>query len=196
MKKYTSICPAAICAVSILLIVTLQGSTLSQTATRSRVIELYAAAAEDPPVLELLSIEVRGFPVSLSKPFTADAQWLKQMTIHLRNVSGKPIRCFNFGGGLDERLDQISEPGESFKGGITWKFGECVVAGSQAKRNRSLQPNASVELSYADVAAWAKLPQKQDKGRSYAKLSIGAPYVQFSDGSDTRSGGIKTQPPN
>ncbi len=194
-RNYFSPFSAAICVGSIFLFATMQANTFSQTPTRARQIELNAAAAEDPPVLELLSIEVRGFPVSLSQRFTADDGWLQQMTIQVRNISGKPIRCFNFGGGLIERLDEVSQPGESFKQGITWAYGRCKEDNSKAQSSRSLQPNAIVELTYHDVAAWVKLRRAQEKGR-YAKLAIGPPYVEFTDGSEARSGGIKTKQNN
>src|SRR5829696_1108226 len=54
---------------------------------------------EDVP-LEIVGIRIAGRPVILGQPFAADSSWLKQMTLRVKNISGKPILAFGVGAGL------------------------------------------------------------------------------------------------
>jgi hypothetical protein len=53
----------------------------------------------DVVAVEIIEIKVAGVPVTLGKPFTAGEDWLRDLTVRVRNVSAKPIiwASMNFG---------------------------------------------------------------------------------------------------
>ncbi|HWS99751.1 MAG TPA: hypothetical protein VN256_05700 [Pyrinomonadaceae bacterium] len=79
----------------------------------------------DVVAVEIIEIKVAGVPVTLGKPFTAGEDWLKDLTVRVRNVSAKPIIWASMSFGLPEaksdrdgRQGYMGFPLEYMRGGI------------------------------------------------------------------------------
>src|SRR6266436_5636191 len=61
---------------------------------------------DDEVSLELVEIKISGRSIALDKPFDADDDWLKKMTLRVKNVGTKPLVAFGVGGGLLHHVDE------------------------------------------------------------------------------------------
>jgi len=151
-----------------------------------RIIPFPAWAAshdEDEEVpLELVGLEVAGMPVVLGQPFAAGDDWLKETTLRVRNISGKPIAAFSVGGGLLDAADEELAVSASFAYGIGWDWGKWFDPEKKEAATTVFEPGEVVELSRGNVGerTW-KVLAARNRG-SFSKLKFMAPGVQYADG--------------
>ena len=138
---------------------------------------------EDEEVpLELIEIKVAGRPVTLGQPFAADGSWLKNMTLRVKNISGKPILAFGVGGGLLGGVDEELPPYASFQYGVNWQWGKESRRRKRKPNVPVIRPGEIVELSYANVDGLTrKILAKEGEG-AFCKLKFMAPGVLYADG--------------
>jgi hypothetical protein len=138
---------------------------------------------DDEVSLELVEIKIAGKPIALDKPFDADDNWLKNMTLRVKNIGTKPIVAFGVGGGL---LPGIAEelPGyASFQYGIAWNWGNNFNPDKDKHHGPVLNVGDSVELSYANVSGLTRRVLAKEGEGAYCKLKFMAPAIQYADGS-------------
>ena len=70
--------------------------------------------------LELVEIKIVSNPIALDKPFEADDNWLKNMTLRVKNIGTKPIVAFGVGGGLHHGVAEELSMHASFDYGMAW----------------------------------------------------------------------------
>ena len=138
---------------------------------------------EDEEVpLELVEIKVAGRPVILGQPFASGGDWLKNMTLRVKNISNKPILAFGVGGGLLGGLEEELPPYASFQYGVNWQWGKESRRRKRRPNEPVLKPGEIVELSYANVDEFTrKVLGKEGKG-TFRKLKFMAPGVLYADG--------------
>src|SRR5262245_41712229 len=84
-----------------------------------RIIRFEKAKEDDDEVyLELLSVKVGDKEVPLNEPFTVGANWLKDLKLRVKNISGKTIECAEVSFGILEGIDDRLEPQMSW--GWVW----------------------------------------------------------------------------
>jgi hypothetical protein len=139
---------------------------------------------EDEEVpLELVEIKVSGKPVVLGRQFDADENWLKNLTLRIKNISNKPITAFGVGGGLLVGVDEELPPHASFRDGIGWRWGKEFDPKKRKSEGTVLKPGEVVELTYANVDALTRKVLAKEGEGAFCKLKFMAPGVQYQDGS-------------
>ena len=132
--------------------------------------------------LELVEIKVAGNPVLLGQPFDADEDWVKKMTLRVKNISNKPIVAFGVGGGLLTSIDEELPPYASFQYGIGWNWGKGFNPAKEKLRGAVLKPGEVVELSYVNVDQLTRKVLAQAGEEAFCKLKFMAPSIQYADG--------------
>lgn len=153
--------------------------------------EWSAASDEDEIALELAEIRVGGRPIILGQAFDADENWLKNMTLRVKNISKKAIVAFGLGGGLLEGINEELKPYASFQYGIGWKWGKQFAPEKGKPKGTTLKPGETLELSYANVDQLTrKVLAKAGEG-VFCKLQFMAPAIQYADGTVDSSPGMR-----
>lgn len=120
--------------------------------------------------IELIEIKVSGSPIVLGKTFIADADWLKYLTVKVKNVSDKPILSVGVGFMIPESK-------------ISFYLSYQEAIGVRVDKN--LMPGEEAELSRNDEH------YKKDSERITSKIGnseinkvlIGVTRVEFANGS-------------
>lgn len=130
--------------------------------------------------LQLLEITIEGRPITCGQPFVADIDWLKGLTLKIRNVSGKTIKYIRISFTVPEAKFKDSTLGfaleygkEEFSDGVKLSYGP-----------ERLMPGAETEL-VNDVARYNRyrdLLAKEGGSTDLTKAFIGMTYVRFDDG--------------
>lgn len=120
------------------------------------------SADEDSNCLvKLVDVRIGNQQITSGKPFVADENWMKNLKVRIRNVSGKPFVSVGVSFGLLEGLYEELAPSASWG----WKFGFYRgKASNPYDENRKisdvvvLKPNEEIELTFDD------LPELQKSG--------------------------------
>jgi hypothetical protein len=137
--------------------------------------------------LELIEIRVAGKPVVLGQPFDADENWLKNMTLRVKNISDRPIVAFGVGGGLLSGVDEELPPSASFRDGIAWNWGKAFDPGKGRPTGAVLKPGETVELSYMHESELMRKNLTKEEWGPFCKLKFMAPAIQYVDGTEAAS---------
>jgi hypothetical protein len=133
-------------------------------------------------ILELVEIRIAGRRITPNLPFEAGENWLKDMTLLVKNIGKKPIVFLSIGGGLIEGIDEELPPYASYRYGISWGYGKAFEPKKQKPQRIALRPGAIVELSYVNVGQiYRKILAEAGEG-AFCKLNFMAPAVQYLDG--------------
>ena len=143
---------------------------------------------DDEVSLELVEVKIAGKVIALGKPFDADDNWLKDMTLRVKNIGTKPIVAFGVGGGLLHGVAEELPMYASFKYGIAWNWGSNVNSDKQKHRRPVLNPGDTIELSYANVDSLTRRVLAKEGGGVFRKLKFMAPAIQYADGSSVGLG--------
>jgi hypothetical protein len=173
-------------SISILCVaVVLIGVTVATAQTKTRLLPFPAWSLDDTDdevSLELVEIKIAGKRIGLDKSFEADENWLKNMTLQVKNVGTKPIVAFGIGGGLLTRIDEELPAYASFEYGIGWTWGKQFDPDKEKSKSTTLKPGEIVELAYRNVDSLTrKVLAKAGEG-TFCKLKFMAPGIQYADG--------------
>lgn len=141
-------------------------------------------SSEDPDkiVLELIEVRVAGKPINLDERFEANENWIKQMTLVIKNVSKRSIAVIGLGGELLEGIDKELKDYQSFPYSISWTFGKQFDVDKEKPRGPILKPGETIELNYTNVDLTnIKLISNVEEG-TFCKLKFMFPVVQYEDG--------------
>ena len=141
---------------------------------------------DDKVCLELVEIKIAGQPIVLDKPFDAADNWLKNMTLRVKNVGTKPIVFFNVGGGLFRRVDEELAWDASWQYVIEWNWGKRFNPEKEKPKKRGLEPGESVELTYTNVDSFNRgtLGLVKEGEGAFCKLEFAPPAVEYIDGTE------------
>jgi len=98
---------------------------------------------DDSPVLQVLGLKIGERSVALNEIFVADANWLKELKVTVRNVSDKDMRCVGIWLGVLDGLDTKLTPRESWGWKINYTNGQCTPRKSSSS---VLRKGESVDL--------------------------------------------------
>jgi hypothetical protein len=138
---------------------------------------------DDEVSLELVGINLAGKPIALDKPFDADENWLKNMTLRVKNVGTKPIVAFGVGGGLLRGVTEELPDHASFEYGVGWNWGKNFNPDKEKHHGPVLNVGDTIELSYADVDALTRRVLAKEGEGAFCKLKFMGPAIQYADGS-------------
>jgi len=129
--------------------------------------------------LELVEITVEGRPVICGQPFIAGTDWLKSLTLKIRNVSTQPIKFIRISFYVPEAKFKDSflgfslEYGRETSDGVSLSYGtERLMPGTETELARS----ADAYYRYRDTVA------KGGVNTDFTKAFIGLTYLRFEDG--------------
>lgn len=105
-------------------------------------------------LIELVNVEIAGQKIASDKTFVADAGWLKNLKVRVKNVSGKPLVFVGVSFGMIEGLYEELAPSASWGWGFGLYRGQASNP-NDAERKTSkhiiLKPNKEIELTFADL---------------------------------------------
>ena len=137
---------------------------------------------DDEASLELVEIRIAGKPIALENTFAADDNWLKNMTLRVKNIGTKPIVAFGVGGGLLHGVTEELPMYASFEYGIAWNWGKHFNPDKEKHRGPVLNVGDTIELSYTNVDALTRRVLAHDGEGAFCKLKFMAPAIQYADG--------------
>ncbi len=174
------------------ILIVLLFATLAFTQTQDRRIVFDRANCDDPAAeskdkdsdcfVELISVHIGNQTITSGKPISADENWLKELRVRVRNVSGRSFVAFGVAFGVIEGLYQELGPYES------WGWGFALYRGKfsnpdDKKRKISkvvvLKPNEETELNFAN---YDPLFPVADLSRKMRQIVLRYAFVEFRNG--------------
>jgi hypothetical protein len=166
--------------------IVLIGIQVATAQTKKRLIPVPAwslDSTDEAVSLELLEIKIAGKPIALDQAFDADDNWLKNMSLRVKNIGTKPIVAFGIGGGLLHGVAEELPIHASFDYGIAWNWGNNFNPDKEKHHGPVLSVGDTVELSYANVDALTRRVLAKEGEGAFCKLKFMAPAIQYVDGS-------------
>jgi hypothetical protein len=171
---------------SLFVAIVLMVAQVAAAQTKKRLIPFPAWALDDTDEevsLELIEIKIAGKSIPLDQPFEADDNWLKNMSLRVKNIGTKSIVAFGVGGGLLQGTDEELPAYASFQYGVAWNWGKNFNPDKGKHHGPALGAGDTVELSYANVSALTRRVLAKEGEGSFCKLKFMAPAIQYADGS-------------
>ena len=176
-------CPKSISILCIAVVLIAAHAVTAQTTKRLIPFPSWSADDTDDEVsLELVEIKIAGKPIALDQSFDADANWLKNMTLTIKNIGTKPIVAFGVGGGLLHGVDEELPMYASYQYGIGWDWGRNFKPDKERPKGSALKPGETVELTYANVSSLYRQTLAKEGEGAFRKLKFMAPGIQYADG--------------
>jgi hypothetical protein len=132
----------------------------------------------DIKALEIVEIEVENNPISLGESFSASDDWLRYLTIRVKNISGKPISSIRISLSLPETKN------EERTFGFSLEYGKALSTGIDYGIQKPIMPNEELEL-FRNEAHYQRGLQTiaQRSGLThFSEVLIDSTVVQFEDG--------------
>lgn len=129
--------------------------------------------------LEITSFKVGESNIFFNESFTADENWLKNIKVKVKNISGKNITCLGLSLGLLEGIDEKLEPQMSWGWVLGLYKGNCSAKKDKSKNKFLIKNNEVIELTYADInPSTAKYFNEMNLGKFHqAKFAYGATII-------------------
>ncbi len=161
----------------------------AQAQVQNRVVETYPEVKGNPPritALRVVEIRVAGNPVTLGQPFEADDDWLKNLSLKVKNVSGRTINVMPVSFGLSELLPPNG--GDVAFTIMRGLYGDGSETREAADERRPIMPEEEIELTF--TAKQLRIMQEiaKVKGITPTRIKL-VPYafITFEDGSRVSS---------
>lgn len=110
------------------------------------------AGREDQPALRVIGLAIGGRAIEVNSIFSASNNWLNELRVRVKNVSGKTLHCVGISFGVLAEIETKLQPHESWPWGLGMYKGDCGLStdlGSQKKFR--LRANEETELQYSDT---------------------------------------------
>jgi len=137
--------------------------------------------------VQISDIRVEGHSITLGQTFTADDDWLRTLTIRLKNVSGLRIIAARIHIGFPETRDS-----ERFIG-TTLEYGKALRVGIPSEERPVVMPNEEFEMKFSDLQYQSKLQffAKHAGTAQFSKVWIAQTLIKFEDGTLWGSGCLR-----
>lgn len=136
----------------------------------------------DVVAVEIVEIKVAGVPVTLGKPFTAGEDWLRDLTVRVRNVSPKPIIWASMHFGVPEA--RLARGERKSYMGFTLEYMRGRRPKEGAPEMKLLMPGEEAELvCFAEsYTVFRQQAEKESQVKSISTLQTGGDLsVVFED---------------
>lgn len=136
---------------------------------------------EDSDALSVTEIRVGGERVTPGRPFAADADWLRTLTVRVRNDAAKPITYVQFHFTLPETRRDNSYAG------FFLHFNNMTLGWVAADPAKQLPPGEEADLSFigGEYESTLTFVGQRSGVTEFTRLWIGKAHIIFADG--TRS---------
>lgn len=129
-------------------------------------------------ILEVVDIKVAGQSVTPGRPFMADEEWLRNLSVRIKNTSSKPIASIRL---------QLSLPEAKYRAGglgISLNYGGRTKAEKETGDAKPLVPGGETELKFtaAEYESHRKFVSERSSVSSFSRLIFGHASVSFEDG--------------
>lgn len=136
-------------------------------------------------LVELIDVYVADQKIVSDKPFAADENWLKNLKVKIKNVSGKPFVFVGVSFGLIEGLYEELAPSASWAWGFGFNRGK--ESNPRAKKRKIsktvvLKPNEETELTFADLADSYESRVFMQAVKNWNQIVLRTATVEFKDG--------------
>lgn len=145
--------------------------------TESRIIRMDKVDQDEATYLEITNFKVGDSEIYFNESFSADENWLKNIKVKVKNISGKNITCLGLHFGLLKGINEKLEARMSWADVIGFYKGNCY---SKQDKNKSVIKNGEViELTYADISKqYEEYYKKLKMGEFYqARFAYGATVI-------------------
>ncbi|HLL74396.1 MAG TPA: hypothetical protein VK421_03965 [Pyrinomonadaceae bacterium] len=147
-----------------------------------RIVEDHSARAApglDREALAVTEIKVNGQNITPGQPFAAGADWLRGLTVRVRNVSQKPISHIRLGFGLPEARYHAGGVGFNFSFGETRPRGVPETPGA-----KTLAPCEELDLSFTadDYETQMRFAERYSGRAEFSRVRMGTASIVFADG--------------
>lgn len=157
---------------------------------QNRVVDVYAEVKGDAPritALQVVEIRVAGNPVTLGQPFEADDDWLKNLTVRIKNVSGRTINILPISFGITELLPPKS--GDVAFTIMRGLYGDGTEVREASDERKPIMPGEEIELTFTTKQLCIIQEMAGARGIRPTRIKfVPAAFVTFEDGSRVRSG--------
>ena len=157
--------------------------TSVQAQLQERVVEVYKRVQPSgTAALQIVEIRVSGTPVTLDAPFVADDDWLKNLVVRVKNVSGKTINILPISFGLS---DLLNEKGRDVAFTVMrGLYGNGYETRDTADERRPILPDEEVEFAFTEkqLGIIGQLTSQRGFRPSRIKF-MPLTFVTFEDGS-------------
>jgi hypothetical protein len=157
---------------------------------QDRIVETYAykkVSAAEAPFLRIIEIKVAGNAVTLGRPFAADHEWLKSLSVRVKNISGKPINIlpvsFSISDLGDERIGDVSF---TLIRGI---YGNGEQRDDASGEQKPIMPDEEIDLTFTEKQLSIIQQMTAQRGITLTRIKfLPVTFVTFADGSKLKSG--------
>lgn len=128
--------------------------------------------------LKIIEIKLGDEAITLGQPFSASGEWLKNLTIKVRNISERPISSIRIQFNLPEAKYQESTMGFSLE------YGKALSTGINYGEQKPLMPNEELVL-FRNEAHYNRDRDgiaRRAGTTDFSKVLIGMTMVKFEDG--------------
>ena len=145
-----------------------------------RVVEVISSKPNsDPDVIIITGIEVAGQQVTPGQPFAAGDDWLRGLTLRIKNASSNPIAYVEIGLSFPE--------GHYHSGGIgqPLRYGKNFAPGNRSAPDaRLLSPGEEAELVFPDgeLHSFRTFAERLSGSADFHRVELGMARVTFADG--------------
>ena len=102
-------------------------------------------------LLEIREVTIDGEPIKLDEPVHANPDWLRRLTIRVRNVSGRPLVHVGIGVGLLPRVGDRLAAGMSWQYALVYSFGTRLPKAEAQNAPLTLGVGEDVVLTAANI---------------------------------------------
>ncbi len=147
-------------------------------------------AAEDDDedsrcLVELIDITINGKKITSGKPFVADENWMKELKIRIRNISGKPFIAVGVSFGLIEGLYEKLAPSASWAWGFGFnrgKFSNPYDENRKISEIVVLKPKEEMQLTFDDLPDLYENSRLMQVAGKQSQIVFISATVEFKDG--------------
>jgi hypothetical protein len=162
--------------------------TCVQAQSQERVVEVYKRAQPgETAALQIVEIRVAGNPVTIDTPFMADDDWLKNLVVRVRNVSGKTINILPISFGLSDALNEKGRDAAfTIMRGL---YGDGYETRDGADERKPILPGEELEFAFTEkqLSIMREITSQRGFRPSRIKFSP-VTFVTFEDGSRVQTG--------
>lgn len=136
-------------------------------------------------LVELVDVRIGDQKITSEKSFVADENWMKNLKVRIKNVSGKPFVFASVDFGLIEGLYEKPAPTASWSSGFIFSRGkESDPFNGNIKISDEvvLEPNKEIELTFDDLPSFYRDLTTLETLGKMSQIVLTTAAVEFKDG--------------
>ena len=157
--------------------------TIAQTKKRVIVFPDWSASNDEKDVvLDVVEVRVDGKKIAFNTPFEAGDDWLKTMTVQVKNVSGRPLSMIEIDAGLLTGIDEEPRLDELLEDRIKWLWESD--SDKPVAKSMWLHPETAILFEYGPHGDGDSKVVTKKGNPSFCQLNFAAIRVRYWDGKE------------